>query len=121
VHTLQSPINLLSITHVTGNFRDPQRQFSIKSLPDEKFTALKKFLLSENSKGSTSFISSKTASMNSDRRFYQKLIRSCAILCQMIAEYFRRCLAHLGSVSYILVGTKIVDKKHGAESFNTVA
>jgi len=106
---------------VSGNFRDPRRQFSIKSLPDEKFTALKKFLLSENSKESTSFISSKTASMNSYRGFYRKWIRSFAILCQMIAEYFSRCLADLGSVSYILVGTTDVVKKHGAESFNTVA
>ena len=52
---------------VTDNFREPQRQFSIKSLPDEKFIVLKKFLLSENPKEFTSFISSKTASMNSDR------------------------------------------------------
>jgi len=50
VHTLQSPINLLFITPVTINFRDPQRQFSIKSLPDEKFIPLRKFLLSEKFK-----------------------------------------------------------------------
>jgi hypothetical protein len=50
VHTLQGLINLLSITPVIGNFRNPQRQFSIKSLPDEKYITLRKFLLSEKFK-----------------------------------------------------------------------
>jgi len=40
----------LSIRPATGNFRDPQRHFSIKSLPDEKFIPLRKFLLSEKFK-----------------------------------------------------------------------
>jgi len=116
---LIGPINFLSTTPVIGNFRCPRRRFSIKSLFGEKFIFSKKFLLSEKSKGFTSFISSKTASVNSYRGFYQKLIQSLVILCQMIAEYYIWCLAHLGSVSYILVGTTVVVRKHGAKSFNT--
>jgi hypothetical protein len=96
-------------------------RFEIKSLPDEKFIPSGSFYYRKISNGFTSFISSKTASINSNCRFYQKWIRSVVILCQMIAEYFSRRLADLGSVSYILVGIKVVVKKHGTRSFNTGA
>jgi len=49
--------------------------------------------------------------MDSDHSFYQKLIQFVPIVCQMSAEYFGRCLAELGSVSYILVGITVDVKK----------